>query len=362
MRALGAALTLGLLLGCTAGRQPDGREDLSLEVDPVVLGAILPLSGPLAPFGAAQRRGIERALDRANAAGGVDVGGEQRPVRLEVADDRGSADAAGQFAWSFVLGRSQVTALLGACAPHRTVLSVAEARDVPLVSACGPLASTGAPTSPAWSWETGPPQLDRAAAVVNALADSGGRRLAVFLSPGRDGSTWGRAAADAGLALAGTWTAPQRARPERTGVDWSQPVAQARAAGADLVVADTDPPDGVPLWRALDAGGLSPRRAWAREAGLGSAWRAQLGPAGDGTLAEAHGDLSAGADEAVADAAAGVTDLVLNALTRAGSDRRVSVNDALDDAGARPAGTAGDGPPPRLAVWRAGALVPLGRG
>ena len=113
------------------------------------------------------------------------------------------------------------------------------------------------------------------------------------------------------------------------------------------------------MWQALEAGGLSARLAWASEAALGTAWRDQVGAAGEGTLADAPADLAGGADEAVARAAEQVTLQVLDALTRAGSDRRADLNDALDDVGARLAGTDAGGPPPRLAVWRSGELVAL---
>jgi branched-chain amino acid transport system substrate-binding protein len=354
--------------GCTAPSSPQDRpgpqasgdhcEDLCLDLEPVVLGAVLPLSGPLAPFGRAQQRGIQAALDRTNAAGGLDVGGEQREVRLELADDRGSADAAGQLAWSFVLGRAQVTALLGVCSPPRTVLTVAEAREVPLVAGCGPLPSTGSPTQPAWLWERGPGQQARAQAVTQALAGAGGGRVAVFLSPGHDAAAWTAAAAAQGLAVAGTWTAPATARRERGTVDWSGPVAQARAAGADLVAAVTDFPDGAALWRELAAAGLAPRRAYASEAGLSSAWRAEVGDAAEGTLSDLHGDVAQGPDAALAQAADDATQTLLDALTAAGSDRRADVNAALGTVGARLTGTGG-GPAARLARWRGDRLVPL---
>jgi branched-chain amino acid transport system substrate-binding protein len=365
-----AALAVAVLAGgCTAPSWPpdppgpstteDGCEDLCLELEPVVLGAILPLSGPLAPFGQAQERGIRAALDEANEAGGVDVGGEQREVRLEVADDHGSADAAGQFAWSFVLGRAEVTALLGVCSPPRTVLTVAEARDVPLLAACGPLPSTGSPAPAAWLWERGPSEPARARAVGQALAASGGTRLAVFLSPGHDAAPWTTAAEAHGLAVAGTWTAPETARRERGSTDWSGPLGQARAAGADLVVAVTDFPDGAALWRQLAGSGLAPRRAYASEAGLSSVWRAAVGDAAEGTLTDLHGDLAQGPDAALEQAARQATQTLLDALSAAGSDRREAVNAALPTVGARLTGTQG-GQPARLGQWRGDRLVPLG--
>src|SRR6266540_1873415 len=48
----------------------------------IVIGASIPLSGPLAGFGSFQRWGYQHAVDEANQAGGVQVGGAKRKVRL----------------------------------------------------------------------------------------------------------------------------------------------------------------------------------------------------------------------------------------------------------------------------------------
>jgi branched-chain amino acid transport system substrate-binding protein len=44
--------------------------------DDIVIGASLPLSGPLASFGSFQQWGYKRAVDEVNKAGGITVDGQ----------------------------------------------------------------------------------------------------------------------------------------------------------------------------------------------------------------------------------------------------------------------------------------------
>lgn len=58
-RALAAAAMIGVL-GSSAGKAQD-----------ITIGALLPLTGPAAPVGVEQQQGVQFAIDKANAAGGV---------------------------------------------------------------------------------------------------------------------------------------------------------------------------------------------------------------------------------------------------------------------------------------------------
>lgn len=62
--------------------------------DEIVIGASLPLSGPLAGFGNFQKWGYERAVAEVNKAGGIMVDGQKKPVKLIVRDDKTDPNAA----------------------------------------------------------------------------------------------------------------------------------------------------------------------------------------------------------------------------------------------------------------------------
>ena len=52
----------------------------AIAADEIVIGASLPLSGPLAGFGNYQKWGYETAVNDVNKAGGISIGGKKMPV------------------------------------------------------------------------------------------------------------------------------------------------------------------------------------------------------------------------------------------------------------------------------------------
>lgn len=346
-------LSGALLAGCEA--EPECV--LCVEPDPILVGASLPLSGPLSRFGQAQRTGIEQVATRINDAGGLDVGGERRQVELVVLDNRGNPDVAGQGALVLIRSRRPVVALLGACAPPLTLIRVAEARQVSLVSACGPLPGAVG-SAPTHSWQVGATGAERAPSVVAALGPPRGRQVAVFVSPGRSADPFVRAAADAGFAVIGSWSRGPAGRDGMAG--WRGPVSEAGVDRVDVVLADTDPPDGLALWRQLRISGVSPGAAWVRDAGLSSAWIDSAGRSAEGTLTDAVRPAATGdPDEAVVAASAAATEVLLDAVSRSGSGRRSDVNDALATGSAVLVGAPPGAAPHVVVRWQDGRLVPL---
>ena len=329
----------------------------------LVLGAALPLSGVLAPLGAAQQRGVERALASANAAGGVELPGERRRVELLVRDTRSVPDEAGQAALILVRGPARPIALIGPCTPPVPMVRVAESRGVPLVTGCQPLPPVG-PAPPRSTWEVAPDEAGRAAAAFAALRTSPSRRVGLFLSNDRAEEPWRTAGVRAGFDVVATY------RP--LGQDWSSAAARAGADGVEVVVAVTQPPAGISLWRALRAGGVEPRSAYASEAGLGSAWYAAVGRAGDGTVTDViHPSVSSPAlpaelDAAVSTLSSELAQVLVDGLRRTRGPERTDLDAALagvrTEVGGRQVRFQGDRAsrlPVRLGRWEGGRLVPL---
>ena len=334
-----------------------------LQPDSVVLGAALPLTGALAPFGTAQRRGIERALQQVDADGGLEMAGERRPVELLVRDTGSEPDVAGQEALILVRGPFRLTALLGPCAPPVPLVRVAESRQVPLVTGCQPLPELGG-DGRRYTWEVAPGEPQRAAAVFSALRTSPSRRVGLFLSNDRSEAPWAAAAQQAGFDLVGTY------RPQ--GREWGPAVARSAADGVQVVVAVTQPPEGIGLWHEMGRQGLTLRSAYASEAGLGSAWHAAVGRRGEGTLTDLVGPpvvepaAPEQVDEAVATVSAELTRVLLDGLQRAASAERSDLREVLPGARGEVAGRdvrfLGDQAsrlPVRLARWEDGRLVPV---
>ena len=363
---LAAVAVLGAaVLGQRDERPPPAAEcpEPCLPPDAVVLGTALPVSGVLAPLGAAQQRGVQRELDRVNAEGGVEVAGERRRVELLVRDTGSVPDVAGQAALILVRGPFRPVALIGPCAPPVPMVRVAESRQVPLVTGCQPLPPVGL-GPPRHTWEVAPAEDERARAVLAALERSPSRRTGLFLSHDRPEGPWAAAARRAGFDVVGTY------RP--LGQDWSSAVLQAVADGVEVVVAVTQPPAGIELWRTLRAQGVEPKSAYASEAGLGSAWHAAVGADGDGTLTDVvHPSVRGRAvprevDDAVTAVSSELTRVVLDGLRRTTAAERPALDAALAGVRTEVAGREvrflGDRAsrvPPRLGRWEGGRLVPL---
>jgi len=96
-RAL-AAVALGALTACTAA--------FSAPSGPIRIGALYPLTGPLAHFGTMELRGVQVALDAFNARGGV----HGRHVTLDVTD---APDVDRGWRGAYLLSRGGVPAIIG---------------------------------------------------------------------------------------------------------------------------------------------------------------------------------------------------------------------------------------------------------
>lgn len=361
----GIAVLVAAVLGQRQERtlRHDECREPCLPPGALALGAALPLSGVLAPLGAAQQRGVEHVLARINEAGGLEVAGERRRVALLVRDTRSLPDVAGQAALILVRGPARPIALLGPCTPPVPMVRVAESRAVPLVTGCQPLPPVG-PAPPRHTWEVSPEEASRAAAAFAALRSSPARRVGLFLSNDRAEEPWRTAAGRAGFQVAATY------RP--LGQDWSAAVEDAAADRVEVVVAVTQPPEGISLWRELSDSDVARRSAYASEAGLGSAWYAAVGRDGDGTVTDlVHPSVSAPAvprevDAAVTTVSSELTRVLLDGLRRTQGLERPDLDAALGEVGTEVAGQQvrflGDRAsrlPVRLARWEGGRLVPL---
>jgi len=85
-----SALALLVVLGVAACAPNQGTKASTASnaiPDKIVIGSTLPLTGTESKAGGKQRQGYELAIDLANRAGGVDIGGKKVPVELKLLDD-----------------------------------------------------------------------------------------------------------------------------------------------------------------------------------------------------------------------------------------------------------------------------------
>jgi branched-chain amino acid transport system substrate-binding protein len=104
------------------------------EVDPkapIVVGAFLSMTGPLATFGQTTERGARMAVDEINRSGGI----KGRKLVLEVLDDQGKADEAGNTV-ARLIDVNGAIAVMGEVASTLSLVGgrIAQRRGIPMVS------------------------------------------------------------------------------------------------------------------------------------------------------------------------------------------------------------------------------------
>lgn len=341
----GAVLTL-VLSAC--GSSADASTGSSS--DPIVLGTTLPLTGPLGIFGPPIEAGYEQAIKKINDAGGVDVGGTKRQLKLVVKDSKSDPTVVTSTAKSLINDEHAV-ALLGSVTPPLTIpLSVvADQEQIPAISPLTPtLAWLGANKS-GWKYAYDVFIDEVAQTAVNFQASdlvSTNKKVALFTDTGEDGKAmgalWEQQAPKYGYSVV------YRANFPVGTTDFSQFVQKAKDSGAEVMIAQIIPPDAVALWKQMKALGYAPKTAWAEKGGtVGFAdaagplaegtsvfgwWSPKNGNVGGEAVYNANtatfGD-GLGAQAVVASYA--MVEIVADALKRAGSTDPDALNKALSE-------------------------------
>ena len=159
------------------------------QADPIKIGVIQPLSGPVAASGNYVRMGTEIARDWINARGGV-LG---RQIQLVIEDNKSDPKEAASAAEKLIV-RDKVPAIMGAWGSSMTlaVMPKLEEYGVPMVVETSSAASITKKGNP-WIFRISPPSEMEALGLQKYLGDLGIKR-ADFLAVNTD---WGRGAVTA---------------------------------------------------------------------------------------------------------------------------------------------------------------------
>jgi len=255
------AATLVLAAGCAGFRSPTAAGPTAstsgVAASPIWIGAVFPISGNAAALAGPELRGVQIAVDQANADGGI--GG--RPIELEVRDLESRDDAPGIMAG---LARDGIRLVIGAYSSDLSIAASAAADQAGLVY-----------------WESGAvadqltgrglPDVFRVGASGTNLGSNSATFAATELA-GRLGKApsavrvaivnaddaYARSVADAAFATA---TAANLAVVDRSeyhlGVPtWPLVMADLAAAKPDVIILASHIPDGIEFRRAMLAAGL----------------------------------------------------------------------------------------------------------
>ena len=256
------AITALGLTGC-AGPSGGGEED------PIVIGATLPLTGALQAFGTSLQTGYEAAIDEVNDAGGVTVDGVQRELRLVVQDNASTGDTASSQARDLIL-ESGAVALLGPATPPLSVpvSLAAEQLQIPTLITITPLQAWKGANSSGWNWAWNvffdENQMTDTQFQAADLVETN-KKVALFTDQEEDGivmgGLWVDKAPSFGYEIVSHGQFPVG------NSNFSAQVAEAKAADAEVVIAQVIPPDGIALLREMKAQGYVPEVMFLEKAG-----------------------------------------------------------------------------------------------
>jgi branched-chain amino acid transport system substrate-binding protein len=315
---------------------------------PIVIGTSLSLTGPLGALGTLEEAGYKQAVSFVNAAGGLDVGGTKHKITLITLDNQSNPTLASQQSTELILKDGAVATLSG-CTPTITVPEalVAEQNRVPLVANCTPVESFAAanPTGWKYSWDLFFDEKNEAAMTVQAIGlHATSKKVALFTDTEPDGvierPLYKAAVESAGFTVVGDYTFPVGTS------DFSAFINDARSKGAQIVIAQTDPADGIALWKQMKALSFAPEIAFSAKGAATGAFAAALGPVSEGTLTLAFWSPNEGFPESrqilstlsaslkqpdlgISVVALSAAQVLFDAITAAGSTSASKINSAL---------------------------------
>jgi branched-chain amino acid transport system substrate-binding protein len=314
----------------------------------VVIGASIPITGPLAGFGAFVKWGYEHAVSQANAAGGLNVGGHKRHVKLILLDDKTDPNTTSNNVQQLITG-DHVDALLGSCTPVLVNAGaiVADRSRVPMVTGCDPLETFKGVKKWNYVWDIFFDEPDLAAAPFGTLKfwrSSTNHKIAILHDNGPDGQGLGKAWPV--VAKASGYTVVMNAQYSTEATNFSSLVAQAKASGADIVFVDSVTPQAVSIRKQMVSAGFAPKVLVIEKGGEPLQFAQALGGLSNGIMVGGYWDPTfpyPGADtlrqqfeaqthqtwsQHIADSYA-AAEVLLDAISAAGGTDKAKINAAI---------------------------------
>jgi branched-chain amino acid transport system substrate-binding protein len=319
----------------------------SAKADEITIGTSLPLTGPLAPFGPTLRMGYQKAIDEVNKAGGLKLADGKQKIKLVVLDNKSDPNTASSQARTLYLQNGAV-AMLGAVTPPLSIplSKVAEQVQKPFVTSVTPVRAwlSGGPYKWAWDFFFDELQMTQRQYQASNLAKTN-KKVALFTDTEEDGvvmgGLWKKNAPKFGYKVVSHASFPVGT------TDFSKYIADAKAKGAQVLIAQMIPPDAIALWKQIKASGWKPQTAFCEKCSNNGAWGKALGKLANGT-SEAEwwvpeggypGSASFGSvtkklggrssDVSVVVAAYTAAKILFDAIQRAGSTDAAKINDAI---------------------------------
>ena len=263
--------------------------------DDIVIGASLPLSGPLAGFGSFQQWGYKRAVDEVNKAGGIAIAGKKEQVKLIIRDDKTDPNASASNTETLI-SRDHAVALLGSCTPALVNAGalVADRAKKPIVTGCDPLEPFLSVRKWNYAWDIFFSVPDLAAAQFKTMAEANvqtNKKIAVWHDNGPDGQAVGEHIWPE-LAKAAGYEIVQNAEFPVDNAQFTSIIGEAKSMGADVVLVDAITPQAIAIRKQMAAAGYTPKILNIEKGAEPVQFAEALGKLSDGILVGGYWDPS----------------------------------------------------------------------
>jgi branched-chain amino acid transport system substrate-binding protein len=279
-------MLLFVLLAVSIAACGGGETPTATGPQTIVVGATLPLTGPLAVVGVILKAGYQAAVDEANAAGSVKINGTKAKINLVILDNASDANTASSQATTLFL-KNNAVALLGPFTPPLVipVSQVAERVKRPLITSVAPVQAwlSGRPSGWQYAWDIFFDENQQTRLIFQtANMTQTNKRVALFTDTEQDG-----------IVMGGLWEqqAPQfgyqivsRAKFPVGTTNFSSQIAAAKAANADILITQMIPPDAMALWKQMKSLGYHPKLVEAEKGSSTTTWPQSLGSVAEGAL------------------------------------------------------------------------------
>ncbi|MGN9906184.1 ABC transporter substrate-binding protein [Phytohabitans sp. LJ34] len=240
---LSALTAAALVLSASACQSSDDAGD---DVEEIIIGADLELSGPTAAIGQAYQRALDLKISQVNDSGVLG----NRKLKLEPKDNRSDSSLSLTNVGAFANNSNVAAIVMGTCAACvDEVVPTVEQRGIPTI-ALAPASAVAAPVSERrWVFKIGPNATDNAAALTAELGNAKKKRVAVLYTDDAYGVEGYEALRDALASAKITKTGEAKIRP--TDTDVSQAVQS---------LLDTEPgqePQAIVVWTFAEQAALA---------------------------------------------------------------------------------------------------------
>jgi branched-chain amino acid transport system substrate-binding protein len=318
---------------------------------PIVIGASIPLTGPLAGFGYFEKWGYQHAVSVVNQAGGIKIDGVKRKVKLIILDDQTNPNTSVNNVQQLI-AQDHVDALLGSCTDSLVEPDalIANRQGVPMVTPCAATNTFAATAKWTWAWDIFFNSENLTETPFNTADELGlkaktNSKVAVIHSNGKNENIIGTIEWPAWAKKHG-WKVVYNTAVPPTQTQFTSSLQAAKAAGADMLLVVLPPPGAIALRKQMVSVGYSPKILVEEEGGEPLQFAQALGKLANGVMVGGYWDPSfpfPGAKELMAEFEAQThqtgsqhiadTDtaatVLLQAIARAGTLDKTAINNQI---------------------------------